>query len=50
MPVTSILLVEDDPMDVRLLRYSFESEPEWQTDIKVAEDGEAAINSLSVSS
>jgi CheY-like chemotaxis protein len=43
VPVTNILVVEDNPMDVRLLRYSFEREPEWKTRIEVAEDGEQAI-------
>ncbi len=44
--MTNILVVEDNPMDVRLLRYSFERDPEWQTAIKVAEDGEQAISRL----
>lgn len=44
--MTNILVVEDNPMDVRLLRYSFDHDPDWQTEIKVAEDGERAIDCI----
>lgn len=33
-------------MDVRLLRYSFDRNPDWPTEITVAENGEEAIHSL----
>lgn len=33
-------------MDVRLLRYSFDHNTDWQTEIKVAENGEEAIDCL----
>jgi DNA-binding response OmpR family regulator len=33
-------------MDVRLLRYSFDRNPDWQTEITVAENGEEAIDCL----
>ena len=44
--MTHILVVEDNAIDVRLLRYSFELEPEWVTAIRVAQDGEEAIHRL----
>ncbi len=44
--MTNILLVEDNPMDVRLLRYSLEYESGWEIDIRVAEDGEEAIECI----
>lgn len=43
---TRILVVEDNRPDVLLLRYVLEQEPEWQTDVVVAEDGEKAIEYL----
>jgi CheY-like chemotaxis protein len=43
---TSILLVEDNPIDVRLMRYALQQEQTWNTEITVAEDGEKAINLL----
>jgi two-component system, chemotaxis family, response regulator Rcp1 len=43
---TSLLLVEDNPIDVRLIRYALQQEQTWKTEITVAEDGEKAINLL----
>lgn len=43
---TSLLLVEDNPIDVRLMRYALQQEQTWNTEITVAEDGEKAINLL----
>ncbi len=41
-----LLVVEDNPVDVRLLRYALESERTWQVQLSVAEDGEKAISLL----
>jgi two-component system, chemotaxis family, response regulator Rcp1 len=43
---TNLLLVEDNPIDVRLMRYALQQEQTWATQITVAEDGEKAINLL----
>jgi CheY-like chemotaxis protein len=43
---TRILVVEDNPMDVKLLRYLFENEPEWKTEFIIVEDGDEAIDYL----
>jgi CheY-like chemotaxis protein len=43
---TRILLVEDNPIDVRMLQYAFGQRADWQTELKVASDGERAINLL----
>lgn len=43
---TRILVVEDNPMDVKLLRYIFEHEPDWNTELIVVEDGDEAIDYL----
>jgi len=46
MKATQILVIEDNPMDVRLLRAALETVHEWPTDMTVAADGEEAINYL----
>ena len=47
MTHTQIAVVEDNPMDVHLLRYAFEAYPAWRTEIvAVLEDGEKAIDYL----
>jgi len=43
---TRILLVEDNPIDVRMLQYAFRQKADWATELTVAEDGEKAINML----
>ena len=43
---TRVLVVEDNPIDVRLIRYALEQERNWTTDMIVAEDGEKAISLL----
>lgn len=43
---TRILVIEDNPMDVEFLRYVFQHEPEWKTEMIVVEDGEEAIDYL----
>ena len=48
-PNTRVLVIEDNPLDVRLLRLAFESESDWRTVMTVAEDGEKAIHLLSQS-
>ena len=45
-PSTRVLLVEDNPIDVRLIRYALEQEQNWATDMTIAEDGEEAISLL----
>ena len=41
-----ILLVEDNPIDVRLMLYALRTERTWATEVVVLEDGEKAINYL----
>jgi two-component system, chemotaxis family, response regulator Rcp1 len=43
---THLLLIEDNPIDVRLIRYALQQERNWETEITVAEDGEKAIDLL----
>jgi PAS domain S-box-containing protein len=43
---TKILVVEDNPVDVRMIRRALQREKTWLTEIAVAEDGEAAIHYL----
>jgi two-component system, chemotaxis family, response regulator Rcp1 len=43
---TKILVIEDNPMDVRLVRIALEKVHDWPTAITVAADGEEAINYL----
>lgn len=45
-PPTRILLVEDNPVDVRMVRFALDEETTWKTETTVAEDGERAINYL----
>ena len=40
---TRILLVEDNPVDARLLLYALQEEQTWSTELVVVEDGEKAI-------
>lgn len=44
--LTRILLAEDNPLDVRLIRYALQQEQNWPTDVVLAEDGEKAIHYL----
>jgi two-component system, chemotaxis family, response regulator Rcp1 len=44
--LTKILLAEDNPLDVRLIRYALQHEQNWMTEVVVAEDGEKAIQYL----
>jgi two-component system, chemotaxis family, response regulator Rcp1 len=46
---TRILVIEDNPIDVRLMRMAFASKQDWPTVMTVAEDGEQAIDLLSQS-
>ncbi len=46
---TRVLVIEDNPIDVRLMRLAFERESDWPTVMTVAEDGEKAIHLLSQS-
>lgn len=41
-----LLIIEDNPIDVRLLRYALTYQRQWEIDIAVAEDGERAISVL----
>jgi CheY-like chemotaxis protein len=44
---TNILIVEDNPLDVVLLRYAFKAQTEWQTTLAVVSDGQEAMEYLS---
>jgi CheY-like chemotaxis protein len=44
---TRILVVEDNPMDVRFLHHILDHEPGWNTEFIVVEDGDEAIDYLS---
>jgi two-component system, chemotaxis family, response regulator Rcp1 len=41
-----ILLVEDNPIDARMINYALKEESTWRTDVFVAEDGDRAIQYL----
>ena len=41
-----ILLIEDNPTDVRLLRYALQEQRAWPTELVVVDDGEKAIHYL----
>jgi CheY-like chemotaxis protein len=41
-----ILVVEDNPVDVRLLRYALQEEQAWATELVVLDDGEQAVHFL----
>jgi len=43
---TRILVIEDNPLDVELLRLALNEEPAWPVETVVAEDGEKAITLL----
>jgi len=43
---TRVLLVEDNPVDLLLLRFALEQEKNWPVEATVAEDGEKAIRLL----
>jgi CheY-like chemotaxis protein len=43
---TRILIVEDNPVDVRMICFALDEEPSWKTQTTVAEDGDRAINYL----
>ncbi len=44
--ITQILIIEDNPLDVRLLRVALESVRDWVVKTAVVVDGEEAINYL----
>ena len=44
--LTRVLLVEDNPVDIRLMRFALQNERDWKTQLTVAEDGEKAIQLL----
>jgi chemotaxis family two-component system response regulator Rcp1 len=41
---TRVLVVEDNPVDVELLRLALAEEPAWPVETVIAEDGEKAIS------
>ncbi len=41
-----MLVVEDNPMDVRMIRLALREEQNWPTDVVVATDGEHAVQYL----
>ena len=44
---TKILIVEDNPLDVLLLRHAFKEQAEWPTELSVLADGQEAVDYLS---
>jgi chemotaxis family two-component system response regulator Rcp1 len=42
----NILLIDDNPVDVRMTLYALREEQTWLTDVVVVEDGESAIRYL----
>ncbi len=44
--VTRVLIVEDNPVDVKLLTYALKSVEDWTLETTVARDGEEAIDFL----
>ena len=46
---TRVLLVEDNPIDIRLMRFALDKDCDWRTVMTVAEDGEKAIQLLNQS-
>lgn len=49
-PNTRLLIVEDNPVDLRLLQYALHQEETWKLDTQIADDGEKAITMLLASS
>lgn len=43
---TRVLVIEDNPVDVRLLRYALANNPDWPTELIVVDDGEKALRAL----
>jgi DNA-binding response OmpR family regulator len=43
---TRVLVIEDNPVDVRLLRYAISQDRSWDPELIVAVDGEKAIHLL----
>jgi chemotaxis family two-component system response regulator Rcp1 len=43
---TAVLVVEDNPVDVRMIRLALREEQNWPTDVVVANDGENAMQYL----
>jgi CheY-like chemotaxis protein len=44
--VTRVLLIEDNPMDVRMLRFALQNERAWNMEMTVAKDGQEGIEIL----
>lgn len=47
--ITRVLVIEDNPVDVRLLRYALAQTPSWPTELTVVADGEKALETLQAS-
>ncbi len=43
---TAVLVVEDNPVDVRMIRLALREEQTWPTDVAVTHDGESAMQYL----
>ncbi len=43
---TAVLVVEDNPVDVRMIRLALREEQNWPTDVVVTQDGESAAQYL----
>lgn len=44
--LTRILIVDDNPVDVQIIRYALQEESDWPTETAVAADGQEAIDYL----
>ncbi len=44
---TKILIVEDNPLDVILLRHAFKEQTEWPIELSIVGDGQEAVDYLS---
>jgi two-component system response regulator len=44
--LTRILIVDDNPVDVQIIRYALQEESDWHTETAVAADGQEAIDYL----
>jgi CheY-like chemotaxis protein len=45
-PPARLLIVDDNPVDVQIVRYALQEEIDWLTEIVVAQDGQEAIDYL----
>jgi CheY-like chemotaxis protein len=46
LSVTRILIIDDNPVDVQIIRFALQEETDWPTETTVAADGEEGIDCL----